>query len=138
MSLHHLLMINHLLLQKKFFIKIKENNLTPGQPKVLEYLSTHDGAIQKEIASACHIEPASITSVLSGMEKAGLVKKQTDPLSKRNVNVFITPQGREKWHEIEPVFHQIDDAALSGFSKEEAEQLNCFLNKIYENLKGCI
>ena len=29
--------------------------LTPGQPKVLDYLKEHDGASQKEIAGACGI-----------------------------------------------------------------------------------
>lgn len=138
MSLHHLLMINHLLLQKKFFAKIKECGLTAGQPKVLEYLSSHDGSIQKEIASACMIEPATLTSVLSGMERAGLVTKKVNPSNKRNTNVHLTAKGKQRWHEIESVFQEIDAGALCGFSQDEIDHIIQVLNKIYENLKGCI
>ena len=62
-SLHYLLMTDYLLFQKAFLAGVKETNLTPGQPKILDYLLYHDGVVQKEIASACHIEPATMTSV---------------------------------------------------------------------------
>ncbi|MFR7668000.1 MAG: MarR family transcriptional regulator [Mediterraneibacter faecis] len=34
----------------------------------MDYLKDHDGANQKEIAAACHIEAGSLTSVLNRME----------------------------------------------------------------------
>ena len=47
-SLHYLLMADHSLLRKRFFAEIQPLGLTPGQPKVLEYLQAHDGAMQKD------------------------------------------------------------------------------------------
>ena len=52
-SLHYLTMANHLLIQKRILEKVKESGLTLGQPKVLDYLKSHDGASQKEIAADC-------------------------------------------------------------------------------------
>ena len=75
-SLHYLLMTDYLLFQKAFLAGVKETNLTPGQPKILDYLLHHDGVVQKEIASACHIEPATMTSVLYGMEKKGYILRK--------------------------------------------------------------
>ena len=69
-TLHYLLMTDHFLFQKTLFGKIKETGLSIGQPKVLDYLKEHDGTTQREIAAACQIEPASLTSILNGMEKA--------------------------------------------------------------------
>lgn len=57
--------------------KLKDTGLTLGQPKVLDYLQDHDGANQAEIARACHIEPASLTSVLNRMEEKALVERRT-------------------------------------------------------------
>lgn len=37
-SLHYLLMTDYLLFQKAFLAGVKETNLTPGQPKILDYL----------------------------------------------------------------------------------------------------
>mgnify|MGYP000512008476 CR=1 FL=1 len=50
-SLHYLTMANHLLIQKRILEKVKESGLTLGQPKVLDYLKSHDGASQKENCS---------------------------------------------------------------------------------------
>ena len=63
-TLHYLLLADHLTFQKLLMTRIRDTGLTPGQPKVLDYLRCHDGAVQKDIAAACRIEPATITSVL--------------------------------------------------------------------------
>ena len=54
-SLHYLLMANHLLFQKSLHAGIKDTNMTPGQPKILDYLLDHDGIVQKEISKFCHM-----------------------------------------------------------------------------------
>ena len=73
-TLHYLLMSDHFMIQKALVSSVKDTGLTPGQPKILDYLLHHDGAIQKEIAMFCHIEPASLTTILNGMEKKGLYR----------------------------------------------------------------
>ena len=55
-TLHYLLMSDHFMIQKALVSSVKDTGLTPGQPKILDYLLHHDGAIQKEIAMFCHIE----------------------------------------------------------------------------------
>ena len=82
-SLHYLLMSDHLMFQKALDSRVKDTGLTPGQPKILDYLLNHDGAIQKDIAVFCHIEPASLTVILSGMENKGYIKRQTDNGNRR-------------------------------------------------------
>ncbi len=46
-STHYLLMADHAMLQKLVMSRIKPLGLTTGQPKVLDFLQDHDGAIQK-------------------------------------------------------------------------------------------
>ena len=75
-TLHYLLMSDHLMVQKALVSSVKDTGLTPGQPKVLDYLLRHDGAIQKEIAVFCHIEPASLTAILNGMERKGYIERK--------------------------------------------------------------
>ena len=80
-TFHYLLMSDHLMIQKALISSVKDTGLTSGQPKVLDYLLRHDGAIQKEIAIFCHIEPASLTAILNGMENKGYIKRKTAALS---------------------------------------------------------
>ena len=60
-SYHYLLMSNHLSLQKKIMAVLKPLGLSTGQPKVLDHLRYHNGASQKDIAHACHIEPGRMS-----------------------------------------------------------------------------
>ena len=60
LSFHYLSMAVHSMIQKNFMEQVKSSGLTSGQPKVLDYLRDHNGANQKEIAAACHIEPGSL------------------------------------------------------------------------------
>lgn len=38
LSYHYMLMANHVILQKKLFLSLKDTGLTLGQPKVLDFL----------------------------------------------------------------------------------------------------
>lgn len=134
-TLHYLLMVNHLSVQKQLFANLKATNLTLGQPKVLDYLSGHDGAVQKEIASACHIEPASLTTILNGMEKKGLIIRKMREDNRRYLYVYMTEKGREAVKLVNVAFEEIEHAALEGFSEEEKEILLMFLTRIHTNFK---
>ena len=135
-SLHHLLMTNHLLFQKTLFANLKDTGLTLGQPKILEYLLYHDGAVQKKIAEACRIEPATMTSVLLGMEKKGLILRKKRDGNRRSLYVYLTDQGKAVAQTVAAQFQHIEEAALRDFSPSEKEALITFLTKINENMKG--
>lgn len=133
-SLHYLLMANHLLFQKELLSYIKDSELTPGQPKVLDYLTKHDGSVQKDIAAKCHIEPATLTSVLLRMENKGLIIRKNKDGNRRSLYVFLTNKGRMTAERVEQYFSNIETKALDGFSKEETETLCALLTKLNNNM----
>lgn len=89
-SFHYLSMSNHMMIQKQLMEQLKPYGLTLGQPKVLDYLKDHDGANQKEIAAACHIEAGSLTSVLNRMEDQNMVERRILNGNRRSFHVFLT------------------------------------------------
>lgn len=133
-SFHYLLMSNHLLFQKHLFMNVKDTGLTLGQPKVIDYLKDHNGAVQKDIAIGCHIEPASLTSILSGMEKKGLITRKMCNNNRRFLYVFLTKRGEELSKRIDKEFRKIEENALIGFSQAEKDSLNDYLSRIYKNM----
>ena len=133
-SLHYLIMTDHFMFQKILFSNIKNTDLTLGQPKVLDYLKDHDGAIQKDIASACHIEPASLTAVLNGMEKNELIKRRMCNGNRRSIYIFLTDKGKDYANLIENEFNKIEEISLQGFTEEEKNNLINYLSRIYENI----
>lgn len=137
-SLHYLLMADHLLFQKSLLAGIKDTGLTSGQPKILDYLVFHEGAVQKEIAEACHIEPATITSVLLGMENKGLIIRKNLNSNRRSLYVYLTEKGKLLAEQVEMQFRDIEEKALSGFGDDEKEILTIFLTRINQNMKGAV
>ena len=134
-TFHYLLMANHIMLQKQLFNNIKDLKLTLGQPKVLDYLRQNDGAMQKDIAQGCHIEAASLSTILNGMEKNGLITRNIDKYNRRNINIFMTEKGKEICKRIEQEFITIEKKAFYNFSEKEIQKLTEYMIKIYNNLE---
>lgn len=139
-TLHYLLMADHLIFQKALLAEIKDTGLTSGQPKILDYLKDHDGEVQREIAVACHIEPATLTSLLSGMENKGLVTRKTLNGNRRSLYVYLTDKGKELARRVEAGFDRIEEHALGGFNNEEKETLMLLLARVHGNfnMKGVV
>ena len=138
-SLHYLLMANHFMIQKALVTSVKDTGLTSGQPKVLDYLKNHNGAVQKDIAAGCHIEPASLTAILNGMETKGLIERRLCPDNHRFYNVYLTETGRLDVGRLENEFDTSESYALQNFSEADKEQLIEYLSRIYNtmlNYKG--
>lgn len=133
-TLHYLLMSDYFLFQKSMTASLKELGLTPGQPKILDYLQAHDGVVQKEIAEACHIEPATLTSVLLGMEKKDLILRKNVNGNRRSLHVYLTEKGRSMAEQVGEKFKIIEDRVFSGFNEKEKAVLIDLLERLNENM----
>ena len=132
LSYHYMLMVNHVILQKKLFLSLKDTGLTLGQPKVLDFLREKDGAAQKEIAAACHIEPASLTTILNGMEEKGMIQRKSMNGNRRSWHIFLTDRGKEMVEAIDKGFEELEVQAFSGISGEERENLEALEEKKHD------
>ncbi len=108
--------------------------LTSGQPRMLNYIYQHGGCIQREIATECNLEPASVTSVLNSMEKAELITRSPVKGDKRALEVRLTHKGLEKKKLVDEVFILMADECFRGFSEEEKLLAEGFLKRIFENM----
>ena len=120
-SLHYLIMANQMLVQKALLYKLKDTGLTIGQPKILDYLSRHNGSNQKEIARACFLEAGSLTTILNKMEEKGLIRRQILNGNRRSFHIFMTEEGKKKQQLVSEAFSEIERKAVEGISKEEIE-----------------
>lgn len=107
-----------------------------GQPKVLDYLSLNNGCVQKDLANACEIEPATVTNLLSKMEAQGLIERKAPNGNRRSLNVFLTEEGKVANEKVSKVFDELENKSFSGFSSEEKELFISMLSKVYKNILG--
>ena len=133
-SFHYLLMANQALLHKRLLNGLSDTCLTLGQPKVLDYLKEHNGVSQKEIAAGCHIEAASLTSILSRMEEKGMIERKMLNGNRRSLYVFLTDFGKELCDTVKQEFRNIEEIAFAGITEEEQQKFMDIFVKIYGNL----
>lgn len=135
-SLHYLLMKSHTLLNRKILSRAMRLGYSPGQPKVLEYLSKYEGSDQKTIAAYCEIEQATVGSILLRMENTGLIERRQAPGNRRSLYVYLTDKGRQAARDIAEVFAQADKTAEASLSPDEVMQLKMLLEKISNTLNA--
>jgi DNA-binding MarR family transcriptional regulator len=133
---HRLLAKSHRLHSKRSFTDLAKIGISHGQPRILHYLSSHDGCIQRTIAENFDLEPATVTDILAVMEKAELVRRETDPDDRRALRVFLTKKGARIHTEVEEIFVAVEKECFRGFSRDEKQQTLRFLERIYDNLKS--
>ena len=134
-SLHYLLMKSHLMLSRKILAEASKLGLTAGQPKVLDFLRTHEEADQKTIASYCEIEQTTVGSILLRMERSGLVVRQQHAGNRRSLFVSLTEQGEQAAVAVAEIFRETETAAVSGLSPEELEQLKGLLDRLWRSME---
>jgi len=74
---------------------IRERELSHPQAFVLGYLVQNPGAIQRDIAEVSRTSAASVSSLLQGLERRGLVERRSEDGNERSKRVYPTPEGIE-------------------------------------------
>lgn len=134
--LHELLIRTSSMHRKKSRQYFQELELTDGQPKVLSILSKMEGCVQKELAEACRVEPATMTSLLKNMELTNLIVKEKKQISgKRAYGIYLTEEGKVLADKVEDIVVKMEQVSFAGFTPEEREQFLELFTRIYQNLE---
>ena len=129
-SLNYLLMKAHTMLNQRISSHAASVGLSSGQPKILEYLSEHEGSDQKTIANYCKIEQATVGSILTRMENQELIERRQEKGNRRSWYIYLTDKGKKAACEMEPIFKEADKWATNSLTKDEKGQLKKLLNKV--------
>lgn len=116
--------------------RLGPDGVTQGQPRILRYLTGHDGCLQREIAEDNELEPATVTNALSVMEKAGFVRRETPDDDRRASRVSLTAKGRRALARADAEFGRAEAICFRGFSGEEKRRAMEFLVRMLENLRN--
>jgi len=124
--------------KKHCFAEFQKLNLSTGQPKVLSILLQNEGFLQKDLAERCHVEPATMTSLLGKLEKDGLIYKKPVYVSgnKRANSIYLTEKGRKLAIKINQIVDEIEEKSYKNFTETEKQLLISFFNRIRYNLEN--
>ncbi|QNU65591.1 winged helix-turn-helix transcriptional regulator [Ruminiclostridium herbifermentans] len=111
-----------------------KNGLYFGQPPILEYVASHNYCTQREVADFMKVSPASISTSVKRMQKAGLIEKLVDDSDLRYNRLKITEKGKELTDKCRKDFDKVDAQMFAGFSDEECQQLYGYYERMIKNL----
>ncbi|GLZ37976.1 MarR family transcriptional regulator [Actinokineospora sp. NBRC 105648] len=113
---------------------VRERELSFEQGFTLGYLVDHPGAIQRDIAQMTRTSAASVSSLLQGLERRGLVERRTEPGDERSKRVYATQAGVELIAGFDPAMAATDEKILAPLDEDERATLHALLTKITAEL----
>lgn len=116
--------------------KNSEFNLTKNQWLLLKILVDKDGRPQNELAFITNRDKASLTRLISVMEKKNLVKRIASKEDKRINHIYITNKGNVSFEETLPLVTRILDTIQEGLTQKEVEHTIEIMKKIQLNISN--
>lgn len=108
----------------------RQGTLSFSQHAVLRVLADGDEHSAGELATAADLTPASITKMLDGLSRAGLLERVRDESDRRRVGVRITDAGRRDFAEKEQLIRAAWEAELDGAPDEELDAMLVALRRV--------
>ena len=102
--------------------------------RLLAALHEQDGRRMGDLSETTSIEVSTLTRLVDGMEKKGLVARRRDPDDARVVALWVTAAGRRLTDRIVPIAERYEKVALAGFGRQESEVLRQALRRLYDNI----
>jgi DNA-binding MarR family transcriptional regulator len=102
--------------------------------RVLAALRAKDGRRMSDLADTTSIEVSTLTRLVDGMERKGLVIRRRDGRDARVVTLDVTPAGRGLTRKILPIAERYEKVALRGFTTGEAARLKTALRRLFDNM----
>src|SRR4051812_19224628 len=108
--------------------------LTPEQWIVLVRLWEEDGRTQTELGESTYRDRPTMSRILDGMERRGLVARKPHEGNPRAFRVHLTARGRELRKALVPAARGLVRQQLRGIAEEDLKITRATLQRMFENL----
>lgn len=115
---------------------LRRHDLLQGRWWVLILLMREDNFMSSpsKLAEQSGVSRATMTGLLDGLAREGLIKRIVDEKDKRQTQIKLTKQGQQKLDDVMPDYYQRLGLLMSAIDKEEGEALMNVLAKLKQNL----
>lgn len=113
---------------------LAELGLHTGQELVLVQLWDEDGLRHSDLAQRIGVAPPTVTKVLTGMERAGLLTREADSQDARASRVWLSERGRSLRDPVEQLWQAVEGAVLRGLDRSERDLVQRALARMLDNI----
>ena len=108
--------------------------LSEGKVAVLALLKASGQSTPSELAEAIGVTPGTITGLLAGLERSGLIRREEHPTDGRRAAITLAPGTLALFDQVLSERFAHIEALLSTFTQEEQKQLRTLLVKLHQRL----
>lgn len=113
---------------------VQPYGISAWQAPLISLLYKQNGQSPKQLSKMMGVKPSSLTTMLTRMEKNGLVERRQNPVDKRAINIYLTPKGWRAARKLGAITRFIDERNLAGFRAEEQLLLLRLMEQMMENM----
>ena len=113
---------------------IRARELTHEQAFALGYVARTPGVIQRDLAEITRTSAASVSSLVQGLERRGLVERRSEPGDDRSKRVYATAAGAELIAGFGEAMTSAQEAILAPLDADDRAALHALLAKITASL----
>ena len=106
-----------------------------AQGSLLYILWQEDGIPIRELSRPSGLAVTSLTGMLDRMEAAGLIYRDRGDKDRRKILIFLTDNARSLEKGYNEVTEEIENIYYKGFSEEEIDQCEKYLQRIFHNVE---
>ena len=128
-------------LQDRIFERMLSENgieISGGQGRILFVLWKRDHLTISEISEQTSLAKNTVSVVVDGMVRKGIVERETNPSNRRQTIISLTDYAQSMREQYEVVSRQMNQVFYQGFSEQEQKEFESFLARILKTLtKNC-
>lgn len=109
-------------------------DLNGGQGRILFVLWKTDGLTVGEISEKTSLAKNTVSAVLNGMVRKGIVQKRINPQNRRQTIVSLTEYAKSLEKKYAAVSQQMNALFYQGFSEAEQQQFEQYLARVLDTL----
>ncbi|KAA9394768.1 MarR family transcriptional regulator [Kocuria coralli] len=115
---------------------VRQSGLTRQQAFTIGYIEEHQdrGVIAREISEMSGTTPASVASLIQGLEDRGLITRTPSPEDSRVKLLAVTDEGVRLTEGFDDAVRQAQAQVLASLSDEEQEQLVALLDRVVASI----
>jgi MarR family transcriptional regulator, transcriptional regulator for hemolysin len=120
-------------LRNLFDRHVSQFSVTRSQWSMIVVVARHPGATQRVIADALEMSEASAGRLIDRLCAEGLLKREERADDRRARAVYLTEKAEPLLAKLADLARDNEERLFRGFSTAELEQLQDFLDRIYQN-----
>jgi DNA-binding MarR family transcriptional regulator len=114
--------------------RLAQHQVPFGHWAFLRILWHGDGLTQRELSVRAGVMEPTTFAAMKAMEALGYIERRQSPENKKNMYVYLTPQGRALQKKLVPMAEQTNQVSTQGLTAQQVQATREVLLKLLENL----